>query len=240
MTTLSSRLERSWLNIVGAEFDQRYMVGLEEFLRKRAAGRKIYPDDSEIFNALNLTSFENVNVVIIGQDPYHGEGQANGLCFSVRKGVGLPPSLRNIYKEIGREYNRPDVPAHGDLTGWAQQGVLLLNTILTVEQGNAHSHKDKGWEKFTNAIVTAVSEKREHVVFLLWGCYAQKKGALINRNKHKVLKATHPSPFSARRRDTAAGCPFLGCGHFKDANDYLKEQGIEPIDWQRIWSTIHA
>ncbi|MDE2337579.1 MAG: uracil-DNA glycosylase, partial [Alphaproteobacteria bacterium] len=163
---------------------------------------------------------------IIGQDPYHGEGQAHGLCFSVRKGVAIPPSLINIYKEIESEYG-VKMPRHGDLTGWAEQGVLLLNATLTVQKALAGSHQRKGWEEFTDAIIRAVNEKREHVVFLLWGSYAQKKGALIDRKKHLVLEAPHPSPLSAHRG-------FLGCGHFKCANEYLAAHGLAPIDWQKI------
>ena len=198
MTTLSNRLEKNWLHIIGGEFDQPYMARLEQFLqREKSAGRTIYPKDSEIFNALNSTAFDDIKVVIIGQDPYHGEAQAHGLCFSVPKNIEtIPPSLENIYKEIKAEYGIR--PSHGDLTGWAEQGVLLLNATLTVRKGKAGSHQGRGWEKFTDAIIRAIGYKREHVVFLLWGRGAQKKRVLIGKN-HKVLEASHPSPFSVGR-----------------------------------------
>jgi uracil-DNA glycosylase len=229
MTTLSNRLEKNWLDIVGVEFDKCYVVRLEEFLQsEKAAGHIIYPKDPEIFNALNLTPFKNIKVVIIGQDPYHGEGQAHGLCFSVPKQVKkILPSLRNIYKEIKREDASIKMPLHGDLTGWTKQGVLLLNAVLTVRKGSARSHRGKGWEEFTDAIIRVVSKKRKHVVFLLWGADAQKKGALINREKHLVLEASHPSPLSAHRG-------FIGCGHFEKANADLIEHGLKPVDWQKI------
>lgn len=203
------------------------MAQLKQFLQQeKAAGKVIYPKGTEIFNAMNTTAFDKVKVVIIGQDPYHGPDQAHGLCFSVRKGIAIPPSLVNIYKEIEAEYGIK-MPRHGDLTGWAQQGVLLLNATLTVQQANAGSHQNKGWENFTDAIIRAVNERREHVVFLLWGSYAQKKGALIDRKKHCVLEAPHPSPLSAHRG-------FLGCGHFKKANEYLAKQGLPAIEWDKI------
>ena len=223
----SIKLEQNWLDIVGGEFDQPYMTQLKKFLQEeKAKGRVIYPKGTEIFNAMNTTAFDNVKVVIIGQDPYHGEGQAHGLCFSVLKGIAIPPSLINIYKEIEGEYG-VKMPHHGNLTGWAEQGVLLLNATLTVQKANAGSHQKKGWEEFTDAIIRAVNQGREHVVFLLWGSYAQKKGALIDRKKHLVLEAPHPSPLSAHRG-------FLGCGHFKKANDYLVKHGLGPIEWQKI------
>ena len=239
MTTLSSRLDKNWRNIIVVEFERSKMEKLEKCLQRlerflqseRAAEHKVYPDDAKIFNALNLTAFGNIKVVIMGQDPYHGKGQAHGLCFSVPKGIKkIPPSLRNIYEEI----DPSKMPSDGDLTGWAEQGVLLLNATLTVQECKAGSHQHQGWEEFTDAIIRAVSGKREHVVFLLWGRCAQKKGlrkkdgvALIDRKKHKVLKTSHPSPFSAHRG-------FLGCGHFKTANDYLIKQRLKPIDWQKI------
>lgn len=226
MTTLSIRLEKNWLDIIGVEFDRPYMAQLKQFLqREKDLGRIIYPKDEEIFNALNLTAFENIKVVIIGQDPYHGAGQAHGLCFST-KGIDIPRSLNNIYKEIKAE-DGIQMPRHGDLTGWAEQGVLLLNATLTVRQDSPGSHQGKGWEKLTDAIIRAVNEKREHVVFLLWGSRAKKKDTLIDPKKHKVLKTSHPSPFSAHRG-------FLGCGHFKKANDYLKKHGSKPVEWQKI------
>jgi uracil-DNA glycosylase len=227
MTTLSSRLEKNWREIIGVEFEQR-MAQIDQFLQQeKDLGRIIYPKDEEIFNALNSTAFGDIKVVIIGQDPYHGAGQAHGLCFSVPKGMKkTPPSLRNIFQEIEGEYGI-EMPCHGDLTGWATQGVLLLNATLTVQQDSPGSHKGKGWEKFIDAIIGAVNEKREHVVFLLWGRSAQEKEALIDRKKHCVLKAPHPSPLSAHRG-------FLGCGHFKNTNDYLIEHGLKPVEWQNI------
>lgn len=230
MTTLSNRLEKNWRDVIRSEFgiggDFDY-VAMEQFLRGERAKGAVYPKDEEIFNALNLTPFKKVKVVIIGQDPYHGEGQAHGLCFSVRKGMKIPRSLRNIYKEIERDC-RIQMPSHGDLTGWAKQGVLLLNATLTVnKKGKAGSHQGKGWEKFTDAVIRAVSQKPEPVVFLLWGASAQKKHKLMVGEKHLVLETSHPSGFSAHRG-------FIGCGHFKEANKYLKEHGLKPVDWQKI------
>jgi uracil-DNA glycosylase len=229
MTTLSSRLDQNWRYIIDDELypDKFDYTAMEKFLqreREGADGRKIYPKDEEIFNALNLTAFEKVKVVIIGQDPYPGEGQAHGLCFSTKR-KDLPRSLSNIYKEIEAEYC--EKPSHGDLTGWAKQGVLLLNATLTVRQGKAGSHQGKGWEKFTDAVIRAVNKKPEPVVFLLWGLSAQKKRALIDGKKHRVLEAFHPSGFSAYRG-------FLGCDHFKKANAYLIKHGLKPVDWQKI------
>jgi uracil-DNA glycosylase len=221
MTTLSNRLEKNWRRIIGNEFDY---AAMEQFLQKEKAKGTIYPKDEEIFNALNLTPFEKVKVVIIGQDPYHGEGEAHGLCFST-KGKKIPPSLRNIYKELEAEYGIK--PSHGDLTGWALQGVLLLNATLTVRKDKAGSHKGKGWEEFTDAIIRAVSAKREPVVFLLWGSSAQKKRKLIVGEKPLVLEASHPSPFSAHHS-------FRGCEHFRKANAYLKEHGLKPVEWEKI------
>jgi uracil-DNA glycosylase len=226
-------LEKNWRAIIIGEFEtcvdfEQHMAKLERFLqREKDLRRTIYPRDEEIFNALNSISFESIKLVIIGQDPYHGEGQGHGLCFSVPKRIKtIPPSLRNIYKEIERDC-RVQMPDHGDLTGWTAQGALLLNSTLTVRHASPGSHKGKGWEKFTDAIVRAVNEKREHVVFLLWGSYAQKKGALIDRKKHRVLEAPHPSPLSAR-------LGFFDCGHFKKANIYLKDHGLKPVEWEKI------
>ncbi len=225
MQASSVKLDPSWMDHVGPEFEKPYMKSLKDFLtREKTAGKVIYPKGDEIFNAMNTTSFEDVRVVILGQDPYHGAGQAHGLSFSVRDGVRFPPSLMNIYKEIIAEYGG-EMPKSGDLTRWAAQGVLLLNATLTVQDSLAGSHQNKGWEEFTDAIVRAINEKRENVVFLLWGSYAQKKGAFIDRNKHLVLTAPHPSPLSAHRG-------FLGCGHFKQANAYLEQKGYSPINWQ--------
>ena len=240
MTTLWNRLDKNWRDLIGVEFDRSKMEKLEKLLqrlerflqREKAAGHKIYPDDTKIFNALNSTAFDDVKVVIIGQDPYPGEGQAHGLCFSVRKKIPIPRSLKNIYEEIDKEYDPVKMPCHGDLTEWAKQGVLLLNATLTVREGDADSHQGKGWEKFTDAIIRVVSRKREPVVFLLWGASAQKKRKLIVEEEHLVLEASHPSPRSAYRnllrRDS------IGCGHFKEANKYLKKHKRKPIDWQKI------
>lgn len=215
----------SWKQRIGAEFDQPYMQNLRAFLKQeKAAGKIIYPPGSEIFNALNHTSFENVKVVIIGQDPYHGPNQAHGLCFSVQPGIKVPPSLVNIYKELVTDIGIT-MPSHGTLTSWADQGVLLLNAVLTVEQANAGAHQGKGWETFTDSVIQSINEQREHVVFLLWGSYAQKKGKIIDRTKHLVLHAPHPSPLSAHRG-------FLGCKHFSQTNSYLASKGLAPINWQ--------
>jgi uracil-DNA glycosylase len=222
MTALSSRLDQNWRRLIG-EFDY---VALEQLLQNEKAKGPIYPKDEEIFHALNSTPFKDVKVVIIGQDPYHGAGQANGLCFSVPKSIDIrkiPPSLKNIYREIEREYGK--MPSQGDLTGWASQGVLLLNATLTVREASPGSHQGKGWEDFTDAIIRKINEKK-HVVFLLWGRRAQKKRALIDP-KHKVLEAFHPSGFSAHRG-------FLGCGHFRKANADLKKHGLKPVDWRQI------
>lgn len=219
------KLDPSWLGVIGPEFDAPYMKKLGDFLRaEKNAGRVIYPKSGEIFNALDTTLFDDVKVVILGQDPYHGAGQAHGLSFSVREGVALPPSLKNIFKEIDLEFG-PTKRKNGDLTNWAKQGVLLLNATLTVQDSKAGSHQKKGWEEFTDAIIRALNEKHDHVVFMLWGSTAQKKGAFIDRKKHLVLEAPHPSPLSAHRG-------FLGCGHFKKANDYLEKHGKTPIDWR--------
>ncbi len=222
MTTLSNRLDKNWRHIIGDEFDY---AAMEQFLQKERAKGTIYPKDEEIFNALNLTPFEKVKVVIIGQDPYHGEGQAHGLCFSVSKGKKIPPSLSNIYKEINRDCG-VEMPRHGDLTKWAEQGVLLLNATLTVRRNEAGSHQGRGWEKLTDAVIRAVNKKPGPVVFMLWGRRAQKKRELIGK-KHKVLEAFHPSGFSAHRG-------FLGCGHFQEANRYLIEYGFKLVEWQKI------
>lgn len=218
------QLQQSWLSRLQGQFDQQYMQKLREFLVTRKQHRAvIYPPGSQIFNALNSTSFDQVRVVILGQDPYHGPGQAHGLCFSVLPGVRIPPSLANIYREIQSDLDITS-PAHGNLQSWANQGVLLLNAVLTVERGQAGSHQGKGWETFTDAVVQLLTDGREGVVFMLWGSYAQKKGAVIDRSKHLVLQASHPSPLSAHRG-------FLGCKHFSRANDYLLRHQVEPIDW---------
>jgi uracil-DNA glycosylase len=236
MTTLSSRLDKKWRDIIGGEFDrskmeklEKFLQRLERFLQKERGESTIYPNDGEIFNALNLTPFKKVKVVIIGQDPYHGEGEAHGLCFSTKE-KEIPPSLRNIYNEIEAEYGiRPD---HGDLTGWAKQGVLLLNATLTVRSDEPRSHEGQGWESFTDAIIRAVSGKREPVVFLLWGTSAQKKRKLIIGEKHLVLEASHPAPRSAYRSFFRRGS--VSCGHFKKANDHLRKYGLKPVQWEKI------
>lgn len=219
------QLEASWKARVGPVFEQPPMRALADFLRaEKRAGKTIYPPGPQIFAALDTTPFDTVKVVILGQDPYHGPGQAHGLCFSVLPGVPPPPSLLNIFKEIERDLSiaRPD---HGCLLPWARQGVLLLNSVLTVERGMAGSHQGKGWEGFTDACIDSLNREREGLVFLLWGSYAQAKGSLIDRRRHRVLKAPHPSPLSAHRG-------FIGCGHFSQANEYLRERRQTPIDWR--------
>ena len=217
------KLEPGWKAALAPEFLSPYMQQLRSFLADERKSQTVYPPPTEIFAALDATPLANVRVVILGQDPYHGAGQAHGLCFSVRSGVPLPPSLINIYKEISADLGCR-MPSSGDLTPWAKQGVLLLNAVLTVRANQAASHQGKGWETFTDAIVREVNERCEHVVFLLWGSYAQKKGAHIDTRKHLVLKAPHPSPLSAHRG-------FLGCRHFSKANAWLAQQGLQPIDW---------
>lgn len=227
MIDLAKQIPDDWQKILQDELGRPYIRKISDFLTaEQKAGQVIYPANDDIFNALRTTDFKNVRVVILGQDPYHGPGQAHGLSFSVKKGVKLPPSLRNIYKEIEAEYGGK-MPKDGDLTGWAKQGVLLLNATLTVREANAGSHQKKGWEDFTDAVIRAINEKHEHVVFMLWGSHAQKKGDFIDRKKHLVLEAPHPSPLSAHRG-------FLGCGHFKKANEYLESQGRKTIDWMGL------
>ncbi|MGV6852576.1 MAG: uracil-DNA glycosylase [bacterium] len=218
------KLDRSWLAYLKGEFEQPYMQKLKSFLQQeKAAGKIIYPPGSLIFNALNSTPLDQVKVVIIGQDPYHGAGQAHGLSFSVQPGVRIPPSLLNIYKEIKRDLGI-EIPGSGNLQHWADQGVLLLNAVLTVEQAQAASHQKKGWEQFTDQVINTLNAQRQHVVYLLWGRYAQDKGRLIDTKKNLILKSTHPSPLSAHRG-------FLGCGHFSTANAYLEQHGISPVKW---------
>ena len=218
------KLEPSWRAALLDEFSKPYMLELKQFLlREKAAGKVIYPPGALIFNALNTTPLERVKVVILGQDPYHGPGQAHGLCFSVQPGIAVPPSLQNIYKELKRDLNI-DEPAHGYLQAWAEQGVLLLNTSLTVERGQASSHAKAGWQPFTDRIIEVVSAQCAHVVFMLWGAHAQSKQGLIDATKHLVLKSAHPSPLSAHKG-------FLGNGHFSKANAFLVQHGLEPINW---------
>ncbi len=217
-------LEPGWKARLEDEFGQPYMQQLREFLlQRKRQGAVIFPPGPQIFNALNSTPIDQVKVVILGQDPYHGPGQAHGLCFSVREGVAIPPSLINIYKEIEQDIGRQP-PPDGNLQRWAQQGVLLLNAVLTVERGRAGAHQGKGWEKFTDRVVSELNAAKEGLVFMLWGSYAIKKGAAIDRSKHLVLTAPHPSPLSAHRG-------FFGCRHFSKANRYLLEHGQKPIDW---------
>jgi len=218
-------LEPSWLTPLEAEFGQPYMHELRTFLQaEKQAGKRIFPAGGEFFNAFTHTPLDQVKVVILGQDPYHGEGQAHGLCFSVKPGVPVPPSLQNIYRELEAELGLP-IPDHGNLTAWADQGVLLLNSVLSVECGRAASHQGRGWERFTDRVIEVVNSEREGVVFMLWGSYAQRKGAIIDTARHCVLKAPHPSPLSAHRG-------FFGCGHFVAANEYLKRRNVAPIDWR--------
>ncbi len=218
------QLHDSWKVPLLAEFESDYMAALRAFLvAEKAAGKTIYPKGSEWFRALDLTPLDKVRVVILGQDPYHGPGQAHGLCFSVRPGVRPPPSLLNIYKELESDLGLPR-PRHGFLEHWAKQGVLLLNSVLTVEMAKAASHNQRGWEKFTDAVIRAVNAKTEPVVFMLWGAYAQKKAAFVDQSRHLVLKAAHPSPLSAYNG-------FLGCRHFSKANAFLDCHGLAPIDW---------
>lgn len=219
------KLEPSWKEALRDEFDQPYMAELRSFLQQeRAAGKEIYPPGPMIFNALNSTPLDKVKVVILGQDPYHGPGQAHGLCFSVQPGVPAPPSLVNIYKELKRDLNI-DIPSHGYLQSWADQGVLMINTTMTVERANANAHKDKGWQFFTDRIIEVVSAHQPHLVFMLWGAHAQSKQKLIDATKHLVLTSVHPSPLSAYRG-------FLGCGHFSRTNKFLEQNGETPIEWR--------
>ena len=218
------RLEPSWKARLGDYLERPDMRTLADFLRaEKRAGKVLYPPGPEIFNAFAHTPFEEVRVVILGQDPYHGPGQAHGLCFSVRPGVPVPPSLTNIFAEIERDLGIPR-PDHGCLTPWADQGVLLLNSVMTVEQGRAGAHQNKGWEGFTDAAIEALDREREGLVFLLWGAYAQRKGRLVDPGRHLVLSSVHPSPLSAHRG-------FIGNGHFSAANRYLESRGQAPIDW---------
>ena len=218
------KLHPSWLDRIGGEFDEPYMAELKRFLvAEREGGKRIFPKGSEWFRALDLTPLDQVRVVILGQDPYHGAGQAHGLCFSVQPGVQTPPSLVNIYKELQSDLGIK--PArHGFLEHWAKQGVLLLNSVLTVEMGRAASHRDRGWERFTDAIIREINARPDPVVFMLWGSYAQKKASFVDTSRHLVLKAPHPSPLSAHSG-------FFGCRHFSQANAFLESRGLKPIDW---------
>ncbi len=218
------RLEPGWKQALASEFSSDYMTQLRAFLlAEKQQGKEVYPPGAQIFNAFQHTPFDQVKVVILGQDPYHGPGQAHGLCFSVPEGVRPPPSLVNIFKEISRDFGTP-MSRNGNLEHWADQGVLLLNATLTVLQGQAGAHQGKGWERFTDAVIDRLNQQRDGLVFMLWGSYAQKKGALIDRQRHLVLTAPHPSPLSAHRG-------FIGCGHFSKANEYLASHGKSPVNW---------
>lgn len=220
------RLNNDWDDILKDEWEKPYYRQLHNFLKEEYSTRRIYPDMHDIFNALKYTSFSNTKVCIIGQDPYHGPGQAHGLCFSVKKGVALPPSLVNIYKEITDDVGVA-MPPYGDLTGWAKQGILLLNTVLTVRAGSPNSHKDKGWEIFTDRVISELNKKETPVVFLLWGANAERKARIITNPIHKKLITVHPSPLSAYRG-------FFGCCHFSKTNEILEQNGMSKIEWNNI------
>lgn len=217
------QLDPSWLAHLKAEFEQPYVAELRAFLVRERADHTVFPPDAEVFNAFAQTPFEKVRVVILGQDPYHGLGQAHGLCFSVRRGVPVPPSLKNIFKECNAALGL-SIPHHGDLTSWAKQGVLLLNTVLTVRAHQAHSHRNQGWERLTDRVIEVLNEQCEGLVFVLWGSAAGKKAQMIDGGKHLVLRAPHPSPLSAYRG-------FFGCGHFQQINAHLEARDEPPIDW---------
>lgn len=218
------KLEPGWKEALAGEFDKDYFQNLREFVRGEYRHAIVYPPPKDIFRAFELTPFSKVKVVILGQDPYHGPGQANGLCFAVGEGVALPPSLQNIFKEIEKDLGKPLVHRTGDLERWAKQGVLLLNATLTVKAKTPGSHQGKGWEEFTDAAIKVLSDQKEHLVFILWGNYAKQKGAHIDRSKHLVIESPHPSPFSAYNG-------FFGSRPFSKTNEYLVKHGIEPIDW---------
>lgn len=217
------RMEESWKQLLKDEFEKDYFNDLVGFVKDEYNNQNVFPPGSQIFSAFNHCSFQNLKIVIVGQDPYHGYGQANGLCFSVKDGIRHPPSLQNIFKEIKNDVGI-EIPMSGNLERWADQGILLLNATLTVRAGQAGSHQNKGWEEFTDAVLKVISHSREDIVFLLWGAYAQKKGSIIDQTKHFVLKAPHPSPFSANNG-------FFGCKHFSKTNQYLENKGLNPINW---------
>ena len=217
------RIAQDWKEVLNEEFSKPYFEELVDFVKGEYATGTVYPAGSNIFRAFDKCPFDKIKVVIIGQDPYHGPGQANGLCFSVGRGVQFPPSLQNIFKEVQSDIGTP-IPESGELDRWAEQGVLLLNAVLTVRAHQAASHAGHGWERFTDAVVRAIAERKEHVVYMLWGSYAQKKGAIANPNNNLILKAVHPSPLSAYRG-------FFGCQHFSEANRYLESVGKTPIEW---------
>lgn len=224
MDAVNPRIEAAWKEALSEEFSAPYFARLKAFLVEEKSRYTVYPRGNQIFNAFNLTPLPKVKVVILGQDPYHGPGQAHGLCFSVPPGVPPPPSLKNIYKELESDLGYP-LPSHGNLTAWAQQGVFLLNATLTVRAASAGSHQKMGWEQFTDKVISTLSQRQSHLVFMLWGRYAQAKVSLIDSAKHCVLTAAHPSPLSAYQG-------FLGCGHFSAANRYLVAHGIKPVDWR--------
>lgn len=221
---MNVNIEESWKQVLADEFSSLYFKNLAAFVKTAYAKGVVYPPGKYIFEAFNRTPFDKVKVVILGQDPYHEPNQAHGLCFSVQKGVRLPPSLVNIYKELEEEFGTKFLDRDGDLSHWADQGVLLLNATLTVAAGNAGSHQGRGWEMFTDAVVAKLAEQRENLVFMLWGSYARRKGAVINRKRHLVLECAHPSPLSVYRG-------FFGCGHFRKANEYLESKGLPTINW---------
>ena len=223
---MALNFEPSWLNVLHEEFEKDYMKKLRQFLKEeQEAGYKTYPKNADIFNAFWKTPFNELKVLILGQDPYHGANQAHGLSFSVQKGITPPPSLKNIYKELSTDIPGFSTPNHGELTEWAEQGVMLLNATLTVRAGSPGSHQKKGWEIFTDTVIQKISEQKEGIIFLLWGKFAQAKAELIDAKKHHILKAAHPSPYSAD-----AG--FFGCHHFSKTNEILIKEGKKPIDWQ--------
>lgn len=224
MSKSKTDIAESWQNLLEQEFQSAYYYELQKFLNSEKMKYKIYPPENEIFAAFEAVPFDKVKVVILGQDPYHGTGQANGLSFSVRKGMALPPSLKNIFKELHNDLGIP-VPSHGDLSKWASQGVFLLNAVLTVRESHPSSHQEQGWENFTDKVIRLLSEHRHGLVFLLWGRYARRKQELINTDDHFVLQAPHPSPFSAYKG-------FFGCRHFSETNKILRNLGKSPIDWQ--------
>ncbi len=221
---MNVKIEPSWKAHLEAEFEKPYFVELTKFVKDEYVATRVYPPPKDIFRAFDLTPFDDVRVVILGQDPYHGPNQANGLSFAVHEGVRNPPSLQNIFKEIATDLGRPTTLKNGDLTPWAQQGVLLLNATLTVRADSPASHQDKGWEQFTDAVIETLSQEREHLVFILWGNYARQKGIMIDRAKHLVIESPHPSPFSADKG-------FFGSKPFSKTNDYLTAHDKKPIDW---------